>query len=227
MFEVNRNHEVIAIYLGEDVKDNNDVEDVNGINNDPLSPAEADEGKHHEEGIRGLQRLYCRQRKGTLQKKEVVSDDEVLNAAFNSSDDERSDEFLEFNAEKEIEKPKLVAGQLFSNVIKFREVVSHYSHTNHNDRGCKSIGCLYVRKRKLMQEQGAEGSNSQDIDIDSNPNIGRLDGGRDHGRGIGSRKNTSRKRGMRRRRGIRANYGPLCGIGNWNGQGSWRSHFYY
>ncbi|KAL3506928.1 hypothetical protein ACH5RR_032310 [Cinchona calisaya] len=75
---------------------------------------------------------------------------------------------------------------------------SHYSHTDHNVRGCKNIGCLHVRKRKHMQEQGAESSNSQDINIGSNPNIGSLDEDRDHGRGIGSSRNTSRGRCMRR-----------------------------
>ncbi|KAL3538277.1 hypothetical protein ACH5RR_001643 [Cinchona calisaya] len=53
---------------------------------------------------------------------------------------------------------------------------NHCIHTDHNVTGCKNIGCLYVRKRKHVQEQGAESSNSQDIDIGSNPNIGSLDG---------------------------------------------------
>ncbi|KAL3499823.1 hypothetical protein ACH5RR_038916 [Cinchona calisaya] len=248
-FEVNRNHDVIAIYSGEDANDNNDVVDINGINNDPLVPVKGDEAGHHEEGIRD-----ANQSEG--------------------DNDEEDDELLEFNAENEMQKLELVVGQLFSDVVEFREAVrqhsiingfrlvrikhdnnritiacskncgwiiharnfrgsddsgwvdtksipmgppqirkafgkpkklrrkghdkegvascnrvskkgtpmhcNHCSHTDDNVRGCKNIGLIYVRKRKRVQEQGTDSSNLQDIDIGSNPNIGSLDGGRDH-----------------------------------------------
>ncbi|KAL3506930.1 hypothetical protein ACH5RR_032312 [Cinchona calisaya] len=68
--------------------------------------------------------------KRNMQEKEVVCDDVVLNAAFNSSDDKGGDEFPEFNVEREMEKPELVVGQLFSNVTEFREAIRQHSIIN-------------------------------------------------------------------------------------------------
>ncbi|KAL3518981.1 hypothetical protein ACH5RR_021570 [Cinchona calisaya] len=157
MFKVNRDHKVIAIYSGKDANDKNDDVDVNGINNDPLAPVEVDEGAHHKRGIRGDDRspdfanyvfdllnyaeyadliredyeaYIANKGKGKMKEKEVVSDDKYLNATFNTSDDEESDEFLEFNFEREKETTKLVVGQLFFNVNVFREIVKQYSIIN-------------------------------------------------------------------------------------------------
>ncbi|KAL3530065.1 hypothetical protein ACH5RR_009387 [Cinchona calisaya] len=68
--------------------------------------------------------------KGKIQEKEVVSDDEVLNQALNSSDDEMVDDFPEFNAEREMEKPDLVVGQLFNNVVEFRVALKQHAIVN-------------------------------------------------------------------------------------------------
>ncbi|KAL3538278.1 hypothetical protein ACH5RR_001644 [Cinchona calisaya] len=82
--------------------------------------------------------------KGKMQEKEVVSDDEILNAAFNSSDDKGGDEFPEFNAEREMEKPELVVGQLFSNATEFREAVRQHSIIN-------GFELLYRAKNKAIK----------------------------------------------------------------------------
>ncbi|KAL3499820.1 hypothetical protein ACH5RR_038913 [Cinchona calisaya] len=129
--------------------------------------------------------------KGKMQEKEVFSDDEVLNATFNSSDNEEGDELLEFNAENEMEKPELVVGQLLSNVTEFREAVrpKKLRRKGHDEEGAAS--CNRVNKKRTPMHcnhcshtdhnvRGTDSSNLQDIDIGSNPNIGSLDGGRDH-----------------------------------------------
>ncbi|KAL3514477.1 hypothetical protein ACH5RR_027194 [Cinchona calisaya] len=138
MFEVNINHKVIAIYSREDTNGNNDV-DVNGINNDSLAFVEANEGAYHERGIGDVgddrtldfanyvsdlpnyaeyanlikenYKAYVADKgKGKMQEKEVVCDNEVLNATFNLSDDEGGDEFPKFNVERKMEKAELVVG---------------------------------------------------------------------------------------------------------------------
>ncbi|KAL3532679.1 hypothetical protein ACH5RR_006200 [Cinchona calisaya] len=68
--------------------------------------------------------------KGKIQEKEVVSDDEVLNQALNSSDDEVVDDFPEFNAEREMEKPDLVVGELFNNVTEYRVALKQHAIVN-------------------------------------------------------------------------------------------------
>ncbi|KAL3523040.1 hypothetical protein ACH5RR_015874 [Cinchona calisaya] len=68
--------------------------------------------------------------KGKIQEEEVVSDDEVLNQALNSSNDEVVDDFPEFNAERELEKPDLVVGQLFNNVAEFRVALKQHAIVN-------------------------------------------------------------------------------------------------
>ncbi|KAL3498355.1 hypothetical protein ACH5RR_041087 [Cinchona calisaya] len=78
----------------------------------------------------GFEAYNAEKGKGKIQEKEVVSDDEVLNQALNSSDGEVVDDFPEFNAEREIEKPDLVVGQLFNNVVEFRVALKQHAIVN-------------------------------------------------------------------------------------------------
>ena len=62
--------------------------------------------------------------------KEVVSDDDLLTVALNSSDDEQPEDFPKFNIERDMEKPDLEVGHLFTNVQDFRLAVRHHSIVN-------------------------------------------------------------------------------------------------
>lgn len=69
--------------------------------------------------------------KGKVIDNENLSDDEVLKATYDSSEEEQIEqEFQEFNIEKDMEDPKLYVGQLFTNIYDFRAAVRMFSIKN-------------------------------------------------------------------------------------------------
>ena len=53
-----------------------------------------------------------------------VNDDDVLKAAYDSSQEEQmKEEFLEFNMKKDMKNPKLEVRQVFTNIYDFRVTV--------------------------------------------------------------------------------------------------------
>ncbi|KAL3524840.1 hypothetical protein ACH5RR_013212 [Cinchona calisaya] len=57
---------------------------------------------------------------GKIVEEDNVGDDEVLHATYDSSDEEVSEEFPEFNTKKDMKSPELLVGQLFSTIDNFR-----------------------------------------------------------------------------------------------------------
>ncbi|KAL3510299.1 hypothetical protein ACH5RR_029700 [Cinchona calisaya] len=68
--------------------------------------------------------------KGKIVKEDNVSDDKVLHTAYNTSDQEVSEEFPEFNMEKDMKTPELLVGQLFSTIDNFRAALRMYCIIN-------------------------------------------------------------------------------------------------
>lgn len=65
--------------------------------------------------------------KGKMVENDNLSDDDILCAVYNSSDEEMDDEFLEFNEKRDMENPDLFVSQAFTNIDVFRAALRTYS----------------------------------------------------------------------------------------------------